>query len=87
MKTFLLVLLLVVAAIVAFKLLPALLAFGCLLLLGVFVALSVGFSLLAVGFCVGLVLLAVLAPIWLPALALLGLILLVRRLASPARRS
>lgn len=79
MKTFLKVLLIVVAAIVAVKLLPATLAFGCLMALGLFVAAAVGVSLLALGFCLALVVLAVLTPIWLPVLAIIGLVMLIRR--------
>jgi hypothetical protein len=79
-KTFLKVLLIVVAAIVAVKLLPATLAFGCLLALGLFIAAAVGVSLLAIGFCLALVVLAVLTPIWLPVLAIIAIVMLIRRI-------
>lgn len=83
MKTFFKVLLLVVAVIVAIKLLPATLALGCALVFGLAIAATVGVSLLAVGVVLGLALLVLFAPIWLPIMLLVGLILLIRRLVSP----
>ncbi len=80
MKTFLKVLLLVAAAIVAVKLLPAMLGFGCALALGLLIAATVGVSLLAAGLCLGLLVLALLSPIWLPVLVVLGIVLMVRKL-------
>lgn len=80
MKTFLKVLLLVVVALVAIKLLPLTIGLGFatgLLLVGLVMA---GLSLLAGLAVVALVLGALLAPVWIPALLLVGFIALMRRL-------
>jgi hypothetical protein len=79
MKTFFKVLLLVVLAVVAIKLLPITLAFGCLLALGVAVLAAIGVSLMAIGTCLGLAITALLAPVWLPLLVALGIIMLIKR--------
>lgn len=72
MKTFLIAVLIVVAAWVALKLLPVVFALACLLALAGLLAFSgvIGAGLLTL----------VLAPVWLPALALVGLVTLGRKL-------
>lgn len=80
MKTFLKILLLVSVALVAIKLLPLTIGVGFavgLLLVGLVMA---GLSLLAGIAVIGLALGAVLAPVWIPALLLVGLIALIRRM-------
>lgn len=80
MKTFLKILLLVSVALVAIKLLPLTIGVGFavgLLLVGLVMA---GLSLLAGIAVIGLALGAVLAPVWIPALLLVGLIVLIRRM-------
>jgi hypothetical protein len=81
MKTFLKVLLLVLAVAVAVKLMPIALIFGGVLALVAALVAAVGLSLAAGLVGVGLFLAFVSSPIWLPILALLGLIALVKRLA------
>lgn len=79
MKTFLKVLLLVIIALIAIKLLPLTIGLGFaagLLLVGLVVA---GLSLIAGVAVLALVLGAVLAPVWIPVLLLVGLIALIRR--------
>ncbi len=85
MKTFLKVVLLVVAAVVAVKLLPLTLAFGFVLGLLLVGLLVLGLSLVAVVLIAAVALAAVLAPIWIPVLAIVGLITLIKKLsAKPA---
>ena len=80
MKTFLKVLLLLVLAIVAVKLLPITLAAGFVAGL-VLVALAVlGLSVVAGILTLVGVAAVVLAPVWIPVLALIGLIALVKRM-------
>lgn len=90
MKTFLKVLLFVMLALVALKFLPALLfpfvvaGLGCLLILavlasGVAAVASVGLCVLAGVVAIALAGLAVLSPIWIPVLAIAGLIALIKR--------
>lgn len=79
MKTFLKILLIVVAVIVAVKLLPIAFAAGCLTvgLLAGLAALGVGVvALLA---CAALLVLVVLSPIWISVLAVVGIVALFRR--------
>lgn len=79
MKTFLKVLCLVVLAVIAIKLLPATIGLA-FLVGGALVALvAAGFSVLAGIALAGVILAAVLAPIWVPLALLVGLIALVRR--------
>jgi hypothetical protein len=78
-KTFLKVLLIVALAIVAIKLLPLTLAAGCILAVGVAILAAVGVSVVALGLLVSLAIVALLAPVWLPVLALIGIIALVKR--------
>ncbi|MSU70580.1 MAG: hypothetical protein EXS39_07385 [Opitutaceae bacterium] len=79
MNTFLKILLFAVLAVVAIKLFPLTLALGIILALMVAVAIFVGFSVITATFCVALAMVAVLAPIWLPALAVVGLIALIKK--------
>ena len=90
MKTFLRILLFVLAGLVVIHvfpvlLLPAMIAVvtmlvvGALMLGGVAAVAGVGLALLAGLLAVALVILAVLAPVWLPVLAIVGLVSLCRR--------
>ena len=90
MKTFLKILLAVLAVLVCLKILPFLfgvavvdlagaLAAGVVLVGGVASLAAVGLSVVAAILAVVLVAAAVLAPIWLPVLAVVGLISLCRR--------
>lgn len=79
MKTFLKVLLIVVAVIVAVKLLPIAFIAGCVAA-GLLAALAVlGVSLAALLVCAALGVAAVLSPIWVPVLAIIGIVSLCRR--------
>ncbi len=78
-KTFLKVLLIIALAIVAGKLLPLTLVVGGLLAAGVALLAVIGVSMLAIGTCLGLGLIALLSPLWLPVLALIGIVMLVKR--------
>jgi hypothetical protein len=79
MKTFLKVLLIVVAVIVALKLLPIALGMGCVVA-AILAGLAVlGVSLAALLICAALVVAAVLSPVWVPVLAIIGVIALFRR--------
>ena len=85
MKTFLKILLIVTAAVIAVKLLPFTLALGLLLGLLMVGLILCGLSLVAVVLAVAVALAAVLAPLWIPALVILGLIALIKRFsAKPA---
>jgi hypothetical protein len=79
MKTFLKVLLILIAAVVAVKLLP----FAFLAVCGVAAVLAgllvLGVSLAAVLICAVLAAAAALSPIWLPVLAIVGIVALCRR--------
>jgi hypothetical protein len=90
MRTFVKVLLVVLAAIVALRLLPLLMASfalsgaglllgGILLTGGIAAALGVGFVVLIALLVVALVVAAALSPIWIPVLLVVGLIALIRR--------
>jgi hypothetical protein len=78
-KTFFKVLLLVIAAVIAVKLLPLTLGLGCLLGLALVALLAVGVSVFALLAGLAVFLVAVLAPIWLPVLAIIGLVALIKR--------
>lgn len=82
MNSFLKIFLLVLAAIIAVKLVPVTLALGAVLGLLVVGLLLCGLSLVAVVAVAALALAAVLAPVWIPALVILGLIALVKRFGS-----
>jgi hypothetical protein len=80
MKTFLLVLLILVGVALAVKLLPFALAIVCGLA-GLCALLAlVGLSVVAGLACAGLVLALLLSPLWLPVLAIVGVIALLRKL-------
>jgi hypothetical protein len=85
MKTFLKILLIALAVIVAVKLLPvALVLIGVLAAVAVVVAL-VGVSLTAGLLGAGLLLALLLSPVWLPIMALVGIIALFKKVcAKPA---
>jgi len=74
MKTFLKVILIVIAAVLAVKFLPLTLVLGCILGLGVALLAAAGASLLALGGGVALAVVALLSPLWVPVLAVVGLI-------------
>jgi hypothetical protein len=84
MKTFLKILLIVMAAIVAVKLLPFALALGCVVAAGMGVVAVIGFSLAAGLLGAALLLALVLSPIWLPVMALVGIIALVKKTGTKA---
>ena len=79
MKSFLKIVALVVIALICVKLLPLTFALGCALALAVLGLVGLGVSAVAAFSLAVLVLAAVLAPIWIPLLLLVGLIALVRR--------
>lgn len=83
MNAFWKILLLVVVAIVAIKLLPVTLVLGAAVggVLALCAALGVSVVVLLVGSV--LLLAAVLSPIWLPILALVGVVALIRRSSRP----
>jgi hypothetical protein len=79
MKPFWKILLLVLAVIVAVKLLPVTLAMACVLGGIALAVVAVGVSLAAGLMGVGLVIALLLSPIWLPVMALAGIIALCKR--------
>ena len=79
MKTFLKVVLLVIAAVIALKLLPLTFALGCLLALSLVGLAVLGVSVIALLLGLTVVLAAVLSPIWVPVLVVIGLIALLKR--------
>jgi hypothetical protein len=79
MNTFLKIALFLVLAIVAIKLFPLTLALGIILALALGGAIFVGFSVIAAILVVTLAAVAALAPIWLPALVVVGIIALFRK--------
>jgi hypothetical protein len=79
MKGFLKIVLLVVVALMAVKLLPLTFAVGCLLAAAVLGLVAFGVSVVAVLFGAFVVVAAALAPIWIPVLAVVGLISLMKR--------
>lgn len=79
MKTLLKVVLLVVLAVVALKLLPLTFALGCVLALAVLALVAVGVSIVGALLAAVLVVTVATSPIWVPILALVGLITLFRR--------
>jgi len=78
-KNILKIVLLVVVAVIAVKLLPLTFALGGVLALGLLGMLAVGVSALAILLVGMLALAAVLAPVWIPVLLILGLIALIKR--------
>ncbi len=79
MKTFLKIALIALAVLIAWKLLPLTILAGCILAGIALAVLVVGASAAAVLFAVAVVAAAALSPVWLPILAVVGLISLVRR--------
>ena len=79
MKSFLKVVLLVIVAVIAVKLVPLTFALGCVLAAGVLGLIAVGASAIAALAGAVITLVAVLSPIWVPALAIVGLIALIKR--------
>jgi hypothetical protein len=79
MKTFLKVVLLVIAAVVVVKLLPMIFGLGCLLAGAVFGFIALAASVIAALIGSALVVMLVLSPIWVPILAVVGIIALVKR--------
>lgn len=79
MKTFLKVLCLVVIAVIAIKLLPATIGLAFLVGAALVALVAAGVSVLAGVALAGVILAAVLSPIWLPVALLVGFIMLVRR--------
>ena len=79
MKTFLKVVLVVLLAVVALKLLPFAFALGCALAATVAGLVIVGVSTVFGLLVAAVVLAAVLSPIWIPAMLVVGLIALIRR--------
>jgi hypothetical protein len=84
-KTFLKVLLILVLALIAIKMLPVTIALGCVLGLTLAVAAVLGVSLLAVLLGAALLAGALLTPVWLPVLMIVGLIALVKRVTRGTR--
>lgn len=82
MKLFLKIVLILIVAAVALKLLPWALAVGVILAGALGVAAFMGVSLLAMLVCALLGLAVILSPIWLLALAIVGLVALVRRVRT-----
>ncbi len=87
MKAFLKIVLLVIAAVIAVKLLPLTLAAGCVLGLVLVGVAVVGVSVIAVVLGALLLIALVSSPIWLPILALAGLIALFKRDNGGAARA
>lgn len=85
MKTFLKVLLLVIAAVVFVKLLPLIFGLGCLLAGATFGFIALAASVIAALLGSALVIMVVLSPIWVPILAVVGIIALVKRGARQSR--
>jgi hypothetical protein len=77
-KSFLKVLLLVVLAVIAVKLLPLTFALGCVLALAVVALIAVGVSVAAALFGAAVVLAIALSPIWIPVLAIIGLVTVLK---------
>lgn len=79
MNTFLKVLLIVIGVIVALKVLPFALVMGGLALAGIAAAAIAGFSLVAAFLVAAFLVTVLLSPIWVPVLAIVGVIALCRR--------
>lgn len=82
MKTFLKVLVVALAVIVGVKLMPVALVLGCVLAVAAALVAAVGVSLAAAILGAGLLLALVLSPIWLPILALVGTIALIKKVSA-----
>ena len=79
MNNVLKVVLLILVAIIAVKLLPAMLAVGFMFGVAVVALGAIGVSVLGALCLASAVLLAVLSPVWVPVLAVVGLIALIKR--------
>ena len=79
-KTFLKVLLILAAVVIAIKLLPFTLVLGCGVVAAAGIALLLGVSAIAVLIGLAIVFAVLLSPIWIPVLALVGVIALFKRL-------
>jgi predicted neutral ceramidase superfamily lipid hydrolase len=79
MNSFLKVVVLILVAIIAVKLLPAMLALGCVLGVAVVALGAIGVSMFGALCLASSVLLAVLSPVWVPVLAVIGVIVLIKR--------
>ena len=79
MKAFLKIVLLVVLAVIAVKLLPLTFAVGCVLALGVLALTVVGVSLVTAVIAAVIALVVGLSPILIPALAIVGLVALLKK--------
>jgi hypothetical protein len=85
MKTFLKVLLILIAAVIAIKLLPVLLVIGGVSLGGLLLAGGLIVAAIGVLAALGLSVVAVgLSPIWVPVLAVMGIVALVRKTTRTA---
>ena len=85
MKTFLKVVLLLIGVVIALKLLPMVIGIGGFLaaaLVGILLAVG---SILAAMLGVAVMMIAVLSPLWIPVLAIVGLVALVKALSGPSR--
>lgn len=83
MNPYLKILLLVLAAIVALKLLPVTLALGCLLGLLLAGLVLCGLSVAVITALATVALAAVLAPVWIPVLVILALVALIKKVNRP----
>ena len=79
MKTFLKILLILVAALLVLKLLPLIFGLAIGLIVMVAIAGALGLSAVGVFLCFAITLVAVLAPIWIPVLVIMGLVALWRK--------
>ena len=79
MKTFLKVALIFVLVLVALKLLPIALVFGGVLGAALLAAMALGLSFVVAALCALLAVAAVLSPLWVPVLAIVGIVSLCRR--------
>ena len=85
MKTFLKVVLLVIAAVVIVKMLPMIFGLGFLFAGAVFGFIALAASVIAALLGSALVVMVVLSPIWVPILAIVGIIALVKRSSGQSR--
>jgi hypothetical protein len=84
MNSFIKIVLLLIVAVIAVKLLPLMFGLGWLLAGALLGLLALGASAFAVMMAGGLLLAALLSPLWIPVLVIIGVIALVKR---GARRS
>lgn len=83
MKTFLKILLIVAAVLLTLKLVPVIFGLGVSLIVIVALAAVVGLGAAGVLICIGLALVAALSPIWLPVLAIVGIVALCKKARGP----